>query len=112
MGPGSRRWGRWVCNHTSRGIAGLGGAAGAGGAALTLCDRSRREALIGESLLSRAEEVGRVATMDCTAASWVVTVLSCLIMDASPFGEDHMNGMRMDSPSDRSSCCLSSGIGI
>jgi len=85
---------------------------GAGGGTLTLCDRSRREVLIGESLLSSAKEVGRVATMDCKVGSWVVTVLSSLVMDASGFSEEHMNGMRVDSLSDRSLSCLSSGMGI
>jgi len=36
----------------------------AGGERWTLCDRSQREMLIGESLLSSADEVGRVAIMD------------------------------------------------
>jgi len=45
----------------------VGACARGGVAADTLCDRSRREALIGESLESRAELVGRVATMD-----WIV----------------------------------------
>ena len=93
-------------------ILGRGGARGAGGAEFTLCDRSQRAALIGESLLSRAEEVGRVATIECTVVSWVVTVSSCLVMDASGLSEEHMNGMRMDSPSDRSLSCLSSRMGI
>ena len=65
------------------GIGCRSGAAGAGGVEPTLCDRSRSEVWIGESLLSRAAVVGRVATMDCTVASWVVTVSSCLVMDAS-----------------------------
>jgi len=53
------------------------GAALAGRAvADTLCDRSRRTVLIGESLLSRAEEVGRVATMDWIIPNWVVIVSS------------------------------------
>ena len=41
----------------------VAGACG-GGAADTLCDRSRRDALIGERALSSAENVGRVATTD------------------------------------------------
>jgi len=114
-GRGRRRWGLRACNHTSRGNSRPRwgrGAGGAGGATLTLSDRSRREALIGETLLSSAEEVGKVATMDCTVASWVVTVSSCLVIDASTFSEEHMNGMRMHSLSDRSLSCLSSGMGI
>jgi len=79
---------------------------------LTLCDRSRREALIGESLLSSAEEVGRVATIDCTVTGWVVTVSSCLVMDASALSEEQMNGMRMESLSDRLLSYLLSGMGI
>ena len=79
---------------------------------LALCDRSRRVALIGESLLSIAEEGGRVATMDYTVASLVVTVSSCLVMDASPLSEEHTNRMRRDSPWDRSLSCLSLGMGI
>jgi len=47
-----------------------------GGAADTLCDRSQMEALIGASLLSRATEVGRVATIDCTVPNWVAMVSS------------------------------------
>ena len=50
-------------------VGGTGGRVGAGawvgGAADTLCDRSRREALIEASLHSGAVEVGRVATIDC-----------------------------------------------
>ena len=65
------------------GILGRGGADGTWGAVLTLCDRSPRESFIGESLLSKAEEVGRVATMDCAVVSWVVTGSSCLVIDAS-----------------------------
>ena len=42
-----------------------GAGAWVGGADDTLCDRSRRDELIGASLLSRAVEVGRVATIDC-----------------------------------------------
>jgi len=87
-------------------------ASGAAGAELTLCDKSPREAWIGESLLSSAEEVGRVATMDCTVASWVVTVSSCLVMDARALSEEQRKGMRMDSLSDRSLSCLSLGMGI
>ena len=78
------------------------GPGGEGGAALTLCDKSGREALIRESLLSSADEVGRVATMDCTVVSWVVTVSSCLVMTASGLSAEQMNGTRMDSRSDRS----------
>ena len=85
---------------------------GAGGAALTLWDRSQSKGLIGESLLSSAEKVGRVATMDCTVASWVVTVSSCLVMDDRECSEEHMNGMRMDWQSERSLSCLLSGMGI
>jgi len=105
-GPGGRGWGR------GRVTTPVGGIAGRGGAVLTLCDRSQREALIGESLLSSAREVGRGATVDCTVGSWVVTVSSCLVMDASAFSDEHMNGMRMDSPSDRSLTRISSGLGI
>jgi len=47
-----------------------------GGAADTLCDRSRRAALMGESLLSRAELVGRVATIDWMVPNWVDIVSS------------------------------------
>jgi len=54
----------------------VGAWAGGGGAADTLCDRSRREALMGESLLSRAELVGRVATIDWMVPNWVVMVAS------------------------------------
>jgi len=59
---------------------GTGGRVGAGawerGAADTLCDRSRRDALMGESLRSRAELVARVATMACKVPNWVVMVSS------------------------------------
>jgi len=88
-------------------IVGRSGAKGAWGVALTPCDRSRREALIGERLLSIAQAVGRVATMDCTVASWVVTVSSCLVIDARALSEEQRNGMRMDSLLDRSLSCLS-----
>jgi len=88
-------------------IVSRSGAEGAWGVALTLCDRSRREALIGERLLSIAQTVGRVAMMDCTVASWVVTVSSCLVIDAKAFSEEQRNRMRMDSLSDRSLSCLS-----
>ena len=54
----------------------VGACAGRGGAADNLCDRSRREALIGESLVSRAELVGRVTTMDWMVPNWVVMVSS------------------------------------
>jgi len=45
-----------------------------GGAADILCDRSRRDALMGASLESRAELVVRVATIDCMVPNWVVMV--------------------------------------
>jgi len=90
----------------------LVGAEGAGGAALTLCDRLQREARIAEGLLSSAEVVGRVASMDCTVASWVETVSSCLVMDGRALSEEQRNGMRIDSPSDRLLSCLSFGMGI
>ena len=61
-------------------VGGTGGRVGAGswlgGAADTFCDRSRREALIGASLLSRGVEVGRIATVDCMVPNWVVIVSS------------------------------------
>ena len=56
---------------TSRGLR-----KGGGGAADILCHRACREALMGETLLSRAEEVGRVATMDWMVPNWVVMVSS------------------------------------
>jgi len=46
------------------------------GAADTLCDMSRRDALMGESLLSRAKLVAMVATMACKVPNWVVMVSS------------------------------------
>jgi len=59
------------------GTGGRGGAgAWVGGAAETLCDRSQRDAWIGTSRLSRAVEVGRVATRDCMVPNWVVMVSS------------------------------------
>jgi len=63
---------------TSAGGTGARVGAGAvvGGAADTLWDRSRRAAWIGESLESRAEEVGRVATMLWIVPVWVVMVSS------------------------------------
>jgi len=94
------------------GITSRGGVVGTEGAELTLYDRSRSEVLIGESLLSSAEGERRVATMDCTVASWVVTGLSCLVIDARALSEEQRNGMRIDSPSDRSFSCLLSGMGI
>jgi len=54
----------------------VGACTGREGAADTLCDRSHREALMGESLLSRAALVGRVATMDWMVPNWVVMVSS------------------------------------
>jgi len=54
----------------------VGACTGGEGAADTLCDRSRRQALIGESLLSSAELVGRVATIDWMVPNWVVRVSS------------------------------------
>jgi len=54
----------------------VGACAGGAGAADTLCDRLRREPMMGESLLSRAELVGRVATMDWMVPNWVVMVSS------------------------------------
>ena len=112
MGTGGRAAGRVIT--PVGGIVGQSRAEGAWEAALTLCatGRSRGEVLIGEGLESSAEEVGRVATMDCMVASWVVTVSSCLVMDASPLSEKDMNRMRMDSPSDRSLSCLLSEMGI
>jgi len=56
------------------GIVGQSRAVGTWGAALILGDRSPTEGLIGASLVSSAEAVGRVAMMDCTVASWVMTV--------------------------------------
>ena len=88
------------------------GAEGPREAVPTRCDRSRIEALIGESLPSSAEPVMRVASIDFTVASWVVTVSSCLVMDARALREAHRNGIRMVSPSVRSLCCLSLGRGI
>jgi len=88
------------------------GAWGARGAALILYDRCRREALIGESLLSSGEEVGRLATINCTVASWVVTVLTSFVIASSALSEEEMNAIRMDSPSDRSLSCPLSGMGI
>jgi len=61
-------------------VGGTGGRVGASawgrGAADTLCDRSRRDALMGESLQSRAALVGRVATIACMVPNWVVMVSS------------------------------------
>jgi len=54
----------------------VGPCTGGGGAADILCDRSRREAWMGESLVTRAEVVGRVATMDWMVPNWVVMVSS------------------------------------
>ena len=71
------------------------------GEPLTLCDRSQREMLIGESLLSSADEVERVAIMDRTVVSWVKPVSSCLVMEARAFSAEHRNRMRMHSPADR-----------
>jgi len=84
------------------GLGCRGGAGGGGGAEPTLCNRSRIEFGIGESLLSSAEEVGRVATMASTIASWVVTVSSCFVKDASALSEKQRKEMRKDSPSDKS----------
>jgi len=94
------------------GITGQGRAVTTAGAELTLCDRSSREALIGESLLSSAEEVGRVATIDRTVASCVVIVSSCLVLDVRVLREEQRKGMKIVSPSDRSLSCPSSGMGI
>ena len=94
------------------GTTGRGAAVRTEGAELTLCDRSRREALIGESLLSSAEEVGSVATIDWTVASCVVMVSSGLVMDARALREEQRKGMRLVSPSDRSLSCPLSGMGI
>ena len=59
------------------GIEALVGAyTGGAGAADTLCDRSRKEGLMGESLLSSAELVGRVATIEWMVPNWVVMVCS------------------------------------
>jgi len=87
-------------------------AAGVRGAVLIPCDRSRRDAWIGQSLLSSAKDVGRVTTMDCMVASWVVIVSSCLVMDPRAISERQRNGMRMDSPLDRPLSCLWLGMGI
>ena len=61
-------------------VGGTDGRVGAGacgwGAADTLCDRSRRDAMMGESLQSRAAVVGRVATIPCTVPNWVVMAFS------------------------------------
>jgi len=46
------------------------------GAADTLCDRSRRDALMGERAFSNAGKVGRVATTAWILPSCVVMVLS------------------------------------
>jgi len=54
----------------------VGACTGRGGAADTVCDRLRREALMGESRLSRAVLVGRVATIDWMVPNWVVMVSS------------------------------------
>jgi len=54
----------------------VGAYTGGGEAADTLCDRSRREPLNEEGLLSRAELVVRVATMDWMVPNWVVMVSS------------------------------------
>jgi len=94
------------------GITGRGGAVGMEGAELTLCDRSSTEALIGESLLSSAEEVGRVVTIDRMVASCVVIVSSCLVIDARALMEEQRKGMKIVSPSDRSLSCPLSGMGI
>jgi len=71
-GRGAGRVVTLVGGTGARGGAGMLG----GGAADTLCDRSRREALMGASLLSIAEPVGRVATMDWIVPNWVVMVSS------------------------------------
>ena len=54
----------------------MGAGAWEGEAADTLCDNSRRDALIGASLQSRAVVVGRVATIDCKVPNWVIMVSS------------------------------------
>ena len=88
-----------------------GGGAWVGGAADTLCDRSRRDALIGASQLSRAVEVGRVATIDCMVPNWVVMVSSGRVMDASALRAEQDRGTRIVSPSESSASCRSSRIG-
>jgi len=61
----------------ARGTCGrVGAGAWEGGAADTLCDRSCRDGWMGESLLSRAAVVGRVATIPCMVPNWVVMVSS------------------------------------
>ena len=61
-------------------VARVGACTGGGGAADTLGDRSRRDALIGLRAVSKtfptARKVGRVATMDWILPSWVVMVSS------------------------------------
>ena len=47
-----------------------------GGAADTLCDRSRKDALMGERAFSWAGNVGRVATTTWMLPNWVVIVSS------------------------------------
>ena len=84
MGGGARAFGL-DCTAGGAGrmvvlVAGIGGRVGAlagrGGAADTLCNRSRKDALIGVSLQSKAADVGRVATIDCIVPNWVVMVSS------------------------------------
>jgi len=94
------------------GIGCRGVAEGAGGAELTLCDRSRRVAWIGESTFSIAGKVERIGNVDWTVASCVLIVSSCLVMNARALSEEQRQGMRIDSPSDKSLSCLSLGMGI
>jgi len=52
-----------MCGCTSRGNRGPGGDGRlAGGTVYTLCNRSRRDALMGERVVSNAGKVGSVAT--------------------------------------------------
>jgi len=61
-------------------VGGTDGRVGVGacgwGAADTLCDRSRREVLMGARVPSRAGKVGRVATTAWILHNWVVMVSS------------------------------------